>query len=148
MSGPRRQARVAALQILYFWEISGAAPEAAIESYFREHGRDASPDTLEFASVLVHGTVSAVAELDGLIARHSEHWRLDRLAVLDRLILRMAIWELQHEAETPAAVVLNEAIELARQFSTAESVAFVNGVLDGIRRTLLLDAARSDSGAL
>jgi N utilization substance protein B len=71
-----------------------------------------------------------------VIAAHSEHWRVSRLATIDRLILRMAVWELRHEAETPAPVVLDEAIELARTFSGEGAVAFVNGVLDGIRKAL------------
>ncbi len=74
--------------------------------------------------------------LDALIQQHSEHWRLERLAVIDRLILRMAAWELQHAGGHAAAVVLNEALELARTFSTDDAVRFVNGVLDSIRKSL------------
>ena len=89
-----------------------------------------------FASALVFGTVRDLAALDRLIDAHSQHWRVDRLAVVDRLILRMATWELMHEPDVPHAVVLNEAVELARRFSADESVGFVNGVLDAIRKTL------------
>jgi N utilization substance protein B len=145
VTGPRRQAREAALQILYFWEVGGAEPAAAIGAYFREHAPSASEAVVGFATTLVVGTIAEVARLDPLIERHSEHWRLGRLAIVDRLILRMAVWELQHEVETPPAVVLNEAIELARRFSTPEAVRFINGVLDGIRRAL--DATRHDDPA-
>ena len=136
MSGPRRQAREAALQILYFWEVGRAEPDAAVNAYFDEHAPAASDAVVTFATTLVHGTISELAELDAVIEQHSQHWRLDRLAVVDRLVLRMAIWELRHETDTPAAVVLNEAIELARVFSTPDSVRFVNGVLDGVRKTM------------
>jgi N utilization substance protein B len=136
VTGPRRQAREAALQILYFWEVGRTEPDAAIDAYFREHAPDATAAVIAFAATLVHGTIDEIPELDALIERHSQHWRLDRLAVVDRLILRIAVWELRHERDTPAAVVLNEAIELARLFSTPDAVRFVNGVLDGIRRTL------------
>jgi N utilization substance protein B len=136
VTGPRRQAREAALQILYFWEVGRAEPDAAIDAYFAEHAPAAPEAVVTFATAVVHGTISEVGALDAIIEQHSQHWRLGRLAVVDRLILRMAIWELRHESETPAAVVLNEAIELARLFSTPDAVRFVNGVLDGIRKTM------------
>ncbi len=141
MTGPRRQAREAALQILYFWEIGRTAPDAAIDAFFREHAAQASDAVVAFAIELVEGTRGEIAALDALIEQHSAHWRLERLAVLDRLILRMAIWELRHATDTPAPIVINEAIELARRFSTPDAVRFVNGVLDGIRRSLELDGA-------
>ena len=134
MSGPRRQAREAALQILYFWEVGGAPAEDAIDAYFTEHLPEATEEVLAFTARLVHGTVAEVEVLDAAIGEHSHNWRLERLAVIDRLILRLAVWELRHEADTPTAVVLNEALELARRFSTDESVKFINGVLDSIKR--------------
>lgn len=136
MTGARRQAREAALRILYFWEVGRVAPEAAIEAYFREHAPHASESVVAFSTAIVTGTVEDLAALDALIERHSEHWRIERLAIVDRLILRMATWELQHGGDTPAAVVLNEALELARRFSTPDAVRFVNGVLDGIHKAL------------
>lgn len=136
MNGPRHRAREAALQILYFWEVGQSEPGQAIGAFFREHQPDASETVRAFAAELVTGTISELADLDRLIQQHSEHWRVERLAVVDRLILRLAAWELRHSRETPAAVILNEALELARTFSTEESVRFVNGVLDGIRRSL------------
>jgi len=136
VTGPRRQAREAALQILYFWEVGKADPGAAIEGFFREHSPAAGEPVVRFATELVRGTIEEIDELDALIAQHSQHWRLGRLAIIDRLILRMAAWELRHDPDTPAPVVLNEAIELARRFSSPDAVRFVNGVLDGIRKTL------------
>lgn len=91
------------------------------------------PERDEFLERLVRGTVEKAGEIDALISGHAEHWRLERMAAVDRNILRLAIYEMQN-TETPAAVVIDEALELARRFSTEESVQFVNGVLDAVRR--------------
>jgi N utilization substance protein B len=135
-TGPRHQAREAALQILYFWEVGGARPDDAVRAVFAEHLPEASDAVKAFAARIVQGTIEHLPATDRLIAEHAEHWRLERMAIIDRLILRMAVWELSHEPETPAAVVLDEAVELARTFGTDESTSFVNGVLDAVRRTL------------
>jgi len=132
VTGPRRHSREAALRILYFAEIGGVPPEAAAEAYFSEHDPEATDEVREFAAAIVDGTTSHLVEVDQLIERHANNWRIERLAVIDRIILRMAAWELGHQPQTPPAVVLNEAIELAREFSTDDSVRFVNGVLDGL----------------
>ena len=136
MINPRHKAREAALRSLYLWEVGRTTPDAAIETFFAEHMPDATDSIRAFTRMLVMGTVDEVGVLDELIQKHSEHWRLERLALIDRLILRMAAWELRHSPDTPPAVVLNEAIELARTFSTDEAVKFVNGVLDAIRKSL------------
>jgi transcription antitermination protein NusB len=135
-TGPRHRAREAALQILYLWEIGGVTPQQAIGIYFKEHAADATESQRAFATTIVDGTVADLPAIDPIIAAHSQHWRLERLAVIDRLVLRLAVWELRHEADTPAPVVINEAIELARRFGTDDSVRFVNGVLDAIRKGL------------
>ncbi|HEX5217095.1 MAG TPA: transcription antitermination factor NusB [Vicinamibacterales bacterium] len=140
MSDLRSQGREAALQILYFAEVGKTAPEEAVEAFFAGHGADASADLRAFAREIVLGVTTHLLDLDMLIQRHSEHWRLERLAVIDRLILRIGAWEFQH-SEAPPAVVIDEAIELARRFSGDQAVGFVNGVLDGIRKTL--DVQRS-----
>ena len=136
MTSRRHQAREAALQILYFWEVGRADPDQAIDAYFAAHQPEASEESREFASRLVRGTIAGLEPIDRLIAAHSAHWRIERLAALDRLILRLATWELQNEPDMPAAVVIDEALELARTFSADESVQFVNGVLDAIRRAI------------
>ena len=138
MASPRHQAREAALQALYLWEVGGLSPDDALEVFFTEHRQEAPAAVREFATALVHGVTSDLASLDALIQTHCEHWRVERLAVIDRLILRLASWELRHtqEEELPRAVILNEALELARTFSTDDAVGFVNGVLDAIRRSL------------
>ena len=132
----RHQAREAALQILYFCEAGRVAPDEALGVFFAEHAPEASEGVREFAARLVRGTLAEAGTLDELIGAHSINWRLERLATIDRLILRMAVWELRHDPETPAPVVIDEAIELARTFGAEASVSFVNGVLDSIRRAL------------
>jgi N utilization substance protein B len=131
----RHQAREAALRALYLWEVGRTDPARAVDTYFEEHQPDADATVRAFARTLVLGTAAEVAGLDAVIQKHSEHWRIERLAVIDRLILRMAIWEMRHEADVPAAVVINEAIELARTFSTDDAVRFVNGVLDAASKS-------------
>jgi N utilization substance protein B len=135
----RRRAREAALQILYQWEIAGGEIAGATETYFDlqwpDEGRP-PPDVRTFAAELARDTVRRLTAIDGLIAETTERWRPERMPVLDRLILRMAICELMRDPATPAAVVINEALELARTFSTEESVKFVNGMLDGVRKKM------------
>lgn len=133
---PRHQSRELALQALYFWEVGRSAPDEALDHVVAEHMPDASVPVRAFAQTLVRGTVLTHEELDQIIGRHIDNWRIERLAVIDKLILRMATWELRYETETPPAVVVNEALELARTFSADESIKFVNGVLDGIRKSL------------
>ena len=136
----RRRGREAALQILYQWDLSRADIELTIDTFFdlQWPDRQPPPDQLRaFASALAHDTVSRLSEIDAHIADAAENWRPERMAVLDRLVLRMAVCEmLRRSAETPPPVVINEAIELARTFSTEESVKFINGMLDGIKRKM------------
>jgi transcription antitermination protein NusB len=131
-----RAAREAALQVLYLGEIGRTSPALALDAYFEEHQPEAPGELRARTNAIVGGTSLAAPELDRLIGEHATNWRIERLAVLDRLILRMAIWELQETPPRPAAMVINEAIELARRFSTEESAKFVNGVLDAGRKTL------------
>jgi N utilization substance protein B len=88
----------------------------------------------EYAATLARGTAERLPELDPLIEAQAEHWRLSRMAVIDRLILRLAVYELKHQPDAPPPVVINEALELARTFSGEDSVRFINGVLDGLMK--------------
>src|SRR5262245_48570227 len=99
MTSRRHQAREAALQILYFWEVGRTDPQQAIDAYFREHQPDAAETVRSYAAEMVHGTIANIDSLDRAIERHSANWRLERLAALDRLILRMAVWELHHQPD-------------------------------------------------
>jgi transcription antitermination protein NusB len=136
----RRRGREAALQILYQWDLGRADIEVTIDTFFDLQWPDlqAPPDALRaFAAALARDTVGGLAEIDGFIAEAAQNWRPERMGVLDRLVLRMAVCELlRHSAETPPPVVINEAIELARTFSTEEAVKFINGMLDGIKRKM------------
>jgi N utilization substance protein B len=136
---PRHRAREAALQILYQWDIGGGEVGRAAETFFGLQWPDADPPTdtvREFASALARDTAARLDAIDPLIAETAERWRPERMAILDRLILRMAVCEMQRDRDTPAIVVINEALELARTFSTEESVKFINGMLDAIRKKL------------
>ncbi len=132
--GSRRKAREFALQMLFQWELGKHTPDYVISAFLA--GKKTDPDVESFARSLFEGTVSEVEALDSLLRDQTEHWRLERMAAVDRNILRVALHELRHHPETPPAVVINEALELARRFSGLDSVEFVNGVLDAIRRNL------------
>ncbi|MGE0394048.1 MAG: transcription antitermination factor NusB [Vicinamibacterales bacterium] len=147
----RHRAREAAVQMLYQWEVGRTPPEDVVAGFFAErrapgpgdeadHADEVAPELSRaqqaFAADLVRGVAAHATEIDPVIAAAAQHWRLERMAVVDRLILRLAVYEFQHRPETPARVVINEALELARTFSTEEAVRFVNGLLDGVRKSL------------
>lgn len=132
--GSRRKSRELAVQMLFQWE-QGGHPPAHVVSTFLE-GQSVDADVASFARALFEGTVQEIESLDRLVRERSEHWRPERMAAVDRNILRIAVYELLRHTATPAAVVINEALEITRRFSGADSVEFVNGVLDGIRKTL------------
>jgi N utilization substance protein B len=130
-----RQSRAVAIQMLYQWEVGRLTVPEVAESFWRIGEIDESiPDRArQRAAELVRGTVENVGRIDQILEDVSRNWRLDRMPVIDRLILRLGIYELLHDPDTPPAVVIDEAIELARRFSTEEAVPFVNGVLDAIK---------------
>ena len=132
----RRRAREAALQMLYQCEVGRIVPDEAIALYgqIEQEAWLESPGAEAFAAQLVLGTVGHEDEIDPVIAQSAEHWRPERMAVIDRLILRMAVFQLRYVPDVPPAVVINEAIDLARRFGGEESGRFVNGVLDAIKR--------------
>jgi N utilization substance protein B len=135
----RHRAREAALQILYLWEVGGTDVVQAAETFFGEQwpGDRGAPEALRtFATDLACQTVMALPAIDPLIAETAEHWRPERMAVLDRLILRLGVGELLQSKDTPAPVIINEALELARTFSDDDAVRFINGMLDGVRKRL------------
>ncbi len=134
MSGRRRKSRELALQLLYQWDIAGTGPEEMFR--LTEEYTQARPDVQEYASRLLLGTLARRSEIDEKLSGQSEHWRLGRMPVVDRNLLRLALYELIYEDETPDAVVIDEAVEIAKRFSTPSSAPFINGVLDGIRRSL------------
>jgi len=128
----RRKAREFALQMLFQWEIGRQAP-ALVEAGFWKNAR-AEKTTRAFANQLFEGAVAESAAVDELITRHSTNWRLDRMAAIDRAVLRLAVAELR-SGTSPPKVVINEALELAKKFSSEEAAPFINGILDAIYKS-------------
>ena len=134
--GSRRKARECALQMLFAADVSHARVDELVRTYWAELGdADVEPAAQEFATRLAAGTLAHLAELDERIRSRAEHWRISRMAVVDRNILRLAVYEFTHEP-TPRTVAINEALEIARRFSTYEATQFINGILDAIKRDL------------
>lgn len=130
-----RQGRAAALQMLYQWEVGRLTVPEVAQTFWRIGEIETPPSerAQELAARLTSGTVDRLAVIDAALEDASKNWRLERMPVIDRLILRMGIYELIYESSTPAPVVIDEALELARRFSTDEAVSFVNGVLDAVK---------------
>lgn len=129
----RRRSRQRALQILFLWDARRQPVDDVINAYYDTLLSEEQPLRDPFVSDLVHGTVDHLAEVDEQITKHAEHWRMERMPAVDRNILRLAVYEIKC-AGTPAAVAIDEALELARKFSNEESVQFVNGVLDAVHK--------------
>jgi N utilization substance protein B len=134
----RRRAREAALQMLYQIEVGKSDALESIATYWpaREDDDPLDERLRVFANGLVQGTVSRRPEIDAMLSAHAQNWRVERMAVIDRLVLRLGVYEMLAEAETPSKVIINEALELARSYSGEEAVGFVNGILDAIRKEL------------
>jgi transcription antitermination protein NusB len=134
----RHRAREAALQMLYQWEVGRMPIDEVCRTFWTGGPAGAAPtETIrQFATLLASGVAARTAELDPLIVEAADNWRLERMNIMDRLILRLGVYEFLYEPGTPTKVVINEAIELGRTFSADESVRFINGILDAIRRTL------------
>jgi N utilization substance protein B len=132
MSG-RRKGRELAVQMLYQWDVAAQPVDEVLESFWRLGEQPESARA--FARRLVEGTAAHVGEIDALVSEHAEHWRMDRMATVDRNILRLAVYEFLHE-DTPKKVVINEALEITKKFSTPEAVQFINGILDAVRLEL------------
>ena len=134
----RHRSRERALQMIFQWEASRDEPEKVISSFWGGLAAEIGEETPEedvFANELLYGVARRSKEIDALIRKHAANWRLERMAAVDRNILRMAIHEMR-EGATPPAIAINEAIELGRRYSGDQSARFLNGVLDAIRKTL------------
>lgn len=133
--GARRTARECALQLLYQADLTPTSVVPPVELFWERHPKSA--EIRQYADFLYRGALAHREEIDPLIQRYSEHWRIERMAVVDRNILRIAVFEFLHEDEIPTTVVINEALEIARRFSTEESTQFINGILDAINKHYL-----------
>lgn len=130
----RRKSREYALQFLFQFDFTGKTPgKRDFEEFWAE--KDGNADLREFAEDLVLGTIRHLAEIDSAIRNAAEHWVIDRMAATDRNILRFATYEILFRSDIPSAVTINEAIEIAKRYSTNESASFINGILDSIAKT-------------
>ncbi|HYO99492.1 MAG TPA: transcription antitermination factor NusB [Pyrinomonadaceae bacterium] len=148
--GSRRKARECALQMLFAADVMSAArkeevrADQLVRDYWAELGETELDDPArDFATRLALGALSRARELDERIRSRAEHWRIERMAVVDRNVLRLAVYEFLHEP-TPRTVAINEALEIARRFSTYEATQFINGILDAIKRDLDQEQPQTD----
>jgi len=147
VSGTRRKARECALQMLFASDVLKTQDQALTTDYWKELG-DAGIDekTQDFANNLVTGTLKELETIDDRIRTRAEHWRIERMAIVDRNVLRLAVYEFLFE-DTPHTVVINEALEIARRFSTFEATQFINGILDAIKHDLEEKPAKSSQAS-
>jgi N utilization substance protein B len=134
--GSRRKARECALQMLFAADVSNTRTDELVRTFW-SHLSDGElePQARDFATRLAAGTLAHLTEVDERIRSRAEHWRISRMALVDRNVLRLAVYEFLHEP-TPRTVTINEALEIARRFSTYEATQFINGILDAIKRDL------------
>lgn len=133
--GARRKARECALQMLFQYDMARPSVDEMVQTYWGEMA-EAADDVREFATALAVGTIANLNEIDERIRQRTEHWRISRMAVVDRNLLRLAVYEFLFQSQTPRTVAINEALEIARRFSTHEATQFINGILDAIKRDL------------
>ena len=137
--GARRKARELALQMLFQHDMSGNNPDMIIATF--EELQKSKSNTRDFATKIFRGTVDNLASIDEMITAQADNWRLSRMAVVDRNIIRMSVYEFLHEDDTPKLVIIDEAIEIAKKFGTQKSSQFINGILDGILKRYNLQGA-------
>src|SRR5205823_12044842 len=134
--GSRRKARECALQMLFAADVAGTRSDELARMFWSELADgDLDSPVRDFATRLAVGALAHVDEVDERIRSRAEHWRISRMALVDRNLLRLAVYEFLHEP-TPRTVIINEALEIARRFSTYEATQFINGILDAIKRDL------------
>jgi transcription antitermination protein NusB len=140
-TGTRHKARESALQMLFAADVVNIPCDELTANYWNELGDQNMDDrTRSFSNELVCGALREIESIDARIRTRAEHWRIERMAIVDRNLLRLAVYELLYQ-DTPGTVIINEALELARKFSTFEATQFVNGILDGIKQ----DVEKSDA---
>lgn len=132
--GKRRKARESTLQILFQLEFDATDPEIIADSFWKN--KKATKEIEEHSRRLVMGITSEQESIDRLIQSVSANWRISRMAVVDRNVLRIAVYELLHEENIAPAIVINEAIEIAKKYSSEEGATFVNGILDAVRKAI------------
>jgi N utilization substance protein B len=145
--GSRRKARECALQMLFAADVAGTRADELARTFWSELADgEVEPQARDFATRLALGTLAHLEEVDERIRSRAEHWRINRMALVDRNVLRLAVYEFLHEP-TPRTVAINEALEIARRFSTYEATQFINGILDAIKRDLDQEKPESEAAS-
>ena len=143
--GTRRKARECALQMLFAADVTKMSGDVLIRDYWNEIGDpEIDSETREFANRLAVNSLHEVETVDTRIKSRAEHWRIERMAIVDRNVLRLAVYEFLYE-QTPHTVIINEALEIARRFSTFEATQFINGILDAIKHDLEKESSAETS---
>jgi len=140
----RRRSREYALQILFQLELTGSTLNEEVFRAFWEN-KEEDRSVKEFTRQIVENTLAHIHDIDERIKKAAERWSLERMAVIDRSILRAATYELAYRSDIPTSVIINEALEIAKKYSTEESASFINGILDNVARTLSVTAGHKDS---
>lgn len=142
--GTRRKARECALQMLFAADVTKMSNDVLTRDYWNELGEpELDEETREFANRLAVNTLTQLETVDDRVRSRAEHWRIERMAIVDRNVLRLAVYEFLFE-QTPHTVVINEALEIARRFSTFEATQFINGILDAIKHDLEKEVAKQE----
>ncbi|MEW6109245.1 MAG: transcription antitermination factor NusB [Nitrospirota bacterium] len=131
----RRKAREYALQILFQLDFTGGKPGSGYSENFWS-GKKENEDLKRFTGEIVRGTIENLKEIDSVIQKAAEHWKVERMAAVDRNILRFAVYEILYRKDIPTAVTINEALEIAKKYSSSEAAPFINGLLDRIARDI------------
>ncbi len=143
--GTRRKARECALQMLFAADVAKTPGGVLTKNFWAELGEDSFDEaTREFSNQIVIGTLREIEKIDETIRTRAEHWRIERMAIVDRNVLRFAVYEFIF-TDTPHTVVINEALEIARRFSTFEATQFINGILDAVKHDLEKNESKKDS---
>lgn len=146
--GKRRQAREYAVQFLFQGDFNPDCHKSDMDQALATFWEDktADPEVRRFATELIQGTIAHEAQIDELIRKYAEHWDLHRMAAVDRNVLRLALYEMLYRPDVPPVVSINEAVDIAKKYSTAESGKFVNGILDRARKDIPRDARTATKG--
>lgn len=142
--GRRTKARECALQLLYQWDLTREPMDRVADLFWQV--RSTTEETKAMAERLARGAQRELPRIDEAIEAASHHWRFDRIAAVDRNILRIATYELLREPETPSAVIIDEAVEMAKRFGEKDSPSFVNGLLDAVKRAVRGEASPAGAG--
>lgn len=134
--GQRHKARIIAFQTIFSWEVNKLPAESLLD--FSWADKEYPSDTASFASLLIKGTLERISDIDSLITESMENWDITRISKADLAILRISVYSLKYQTDIPASVTINEAINIAKEYSIDESYRFINGVLDGIKKKLSL----------